>query len=300
RALTWWNTIVETRGQAAAIAHPWEDFKKLLIEEYCSNDEIQKLKTEFWNYKMVSSDVDRYTARFHELARNKRQMAGRNFVVTTPDQGQVQHHYAGQHPKTANERLRPTSYECEEPNHFRRNCLRLKRATTSKENHPNPMLAIKGNLNQGNDRNQARGRAFAIVSICFDAVYSFISTNFLPLIDMKHSVMSLSYEIEIASGLKVETNKIVHGCIIELEEVHEERPKGNLKQLKTMKVDELKLEDIPVVRNFPNVLGLSSLPTGLIDLPMNDIPVVRNFPNVLGLSSLPTGLIDLPMNGRCP
>ncbi|GJX74437.1 putative reverse transcriptase domain-containing protein [Tanacetum coccineum] len=30
-------------------------------------------------------------------------------------------------------------------------------------------------------------------------------------------------------------------------------PKGNLKQLKTMKVDELKLEDIPVVHNFPSV-----------------------------------------------
>ncbi|GKC75481.1 putative reverse transcriptase domain-containing protein, partial [Tanacetum coccineum] len=34
-ALTWWNTLVQTRGRAAAIAQPWEDFKKLLMEEYC-------------------------------------------------------------------------------------------------------------------------------------------------------------------------------------------------------------------------------------------------------------------------
>ncbi|GJU62107.1 putative reverse transcriptase domain-containing protein [Tanacetum coccineum] len=47
RALTWWNTLVQTRGWAAAIAQPWEDFKKLLMEEYCPDDEIQKLKTEF-------------------------------------------------------------------------------------------------------------------------------------------------------------------------------------------------------------------------------------------------------------
>nr|GEY40766.1 hypothetical protein [Tanacetum cinerariifolium] len=238
--------------------------------------------------------------------RNKRQMTGRNFVVTAPDQGQVQHHYAGQHPKcakcnfhhsgncpthgpcnevgyytryctgrTANERLRLTCYECGEPNHFRRNCPRLNRATTSEENHPNPMLAIKGNY-----RNQAR------VLFDFEADYSFISTNFLPLIEMEHSVMSLGYEIEIASGFKVETNKIVRGCRIELEgdtfiidlipfgrEVHGERPEGNLKHLKTMKVDELKLKDILVVRYFPNVFredlsGLPSPPSGLIDLPM--------------------------------
>ncbi|GKA08972.1 putative reverse transcriptase domain-containing protein [Tanacetum coccineum] len=69
RALTWWNTLVQTRGRAAAIAQLWEDFKKLLMEEYCPDDEVQKLESEFWNHKMVGSDIDRYTARFHELSR---------------------------------------------------------------------------------------------------------------------------------------------------------------------------------------------------------------------------------------
>ncbi|GJY63509.1 putative reverse transcriptase domain-containing protein [Tanacetum coccineum] len=57
------------------------------------------------------------------------------------------------------------------------------------------------------------------LQVLFDsgADYSFISTNFLPLSDMKPSVISPGYEFEIASGLKVETNKIVRGCILELE-----------------------------------------------------------------------------------
>ncbi|GJV54803.1 putative reverse transcriptase domain-containing protein [Tanacetum coccineum] len=44
--------------------------------------------------------------------------------------------------------------------------------------------------------------------------------------------------------------------------VHGERPEGNLKQLKTMKVNKPKLEEIPVVRNFPGVFpeDLSGLP----------------------------------------
>nr|GEY10101.1 putative reverse transcriptase domain-containing protein [Tanacetum cinerariifolium] len=107
----------------------------------------------------------------------------------------------------------------------------------------------------------------------YGADYSFTSTNFLPLINMKPSVISLDYEIEIASDLKVVTNMIVQGCRLELEvqiplsngenlEVHRERPEENLKQLKTMKVNELKFEDIPVVRDFPGVFSedLSGLP----------------------------------------
>nr|GEV54785.1 putative reverse transcriptase domain-containing protein [Tanacetum cinerariifolium] len=76
----------------------------------------EKLESEFWNHKMVGSDIDGYTTRFHELA-------------------------------------------------------------------------------------------------------SFISTNFLPLIKMKPSVIIPSYEIKIASGVKVETNKIIRGCRIELEDL---------------------------------------------------------------------------------
>nr|GFC66918.1 DNA/RNA polymerases superfamily protein [Tanacetum cinerariifolium] len=45
-------------------------------------------------------------------------------------------------------------------------------------------------------------------------------------------------------------------------EVHGERPEGNLKQLKTMKVNESKLEDIPIIREFLDVFpkDLSGLP----------------------------------------
>ncbi|GJZ74078.1 putative reverse transcriptase domain-containing protein, partial [Tanacetum coccineum] len=48
----------------------------------------------------------------------------------------------------------------------------------------------------------------------------------------------------------------------EILEVHRERPKGNLKQLKSIKVDGQKLEDILVVCNFPGVFpeDLSGLP----------------------------------------
>nr|GFA30176.1 hypothetical protein [Tanacetum cinerariifolium] len=202
--------------------------------------------------------------------RNKRQRTGGNFALTVSEQGQGQR-------QASNERRRLTCFECGDLNHFRRDFPRMNRATTSRGNHPNLVLAIEGNTKQGNNRNRAQGRAFGLgvaeapqdpnvvtstfslnnhfATILFDssADYSFISTNFLPLINTKRSVIILGYDIEIASGVKVETNKIIQGCRLELEEVHEERPKGNLKQLKTIKVNEPKLEDILVVREFPGV-----------------------------------------------
>ncbi|GKB87346.1 putative reverse transcriptase domain-containing protein [Tanacetum coccineum] len=348
RALTWWNTLVQTRGRAAAIAQPWEDFKKLLMEEYCPDDEVQKLESEFWNHKMVGSDIDGYTARFHELARlvphmvtpenqrvnryirglppeikphdglfkkkenagnkrrsndqnrnrgrddrNKRQRTGGNFALTIQEQGQGQRQYAGQHPKCVAE-------------------------------VPHDPNVVTGTFSL-NDH-------FAIVLFDSGADYSFISTKFLPLTNMKPSVISLDYEIEIASGVIVETNKIIRGCRLELEghtfiidlipfgygsfdvvvgmdwlsklrakivcyekiiqiplsnrdilEVYRERPEGNLKQLKTIKVNELKLEDIPIVREFPGVFpgDLSGLPPSreveiCINLILGAVPVAKS------------------------
>nr|GEV73598.1 putative reverse transcriptase domain-containing protein [Tanacetum cinerariifolium] len=195
------NTLVQTRGRAAVIAQPRDDLKKLLMEEYCNGDEVQKLESEFWNHKVVGLDIDGAT----------------------------------------NERPRPTCFECGDPNHFRRNCPRMNQASTLGGNLPNPVLAIDGNTNQGNNKNQARGKAFALgvaealqdlnvmigtfslndhfATILFDSGddYSFISTNFYPLINMKPSVISPNYGIKIAIGLKVKTNKIVRGCRLELE-----------------------------------------------------------------------------------
>ncbi|KAJ9566947.1 hypothetical protein OSB04_002913 [Centaurea solstitialis] len=69
RALTWWNTQVQTRGREATNRLTWEEFKKLLKEEYSPRSEIQKLEAELWNHEMMGSDIDSYTARFHELAK---------------------------------------------------------------------------------------------------------------------------------------------------------------------------------------------------------------------------------------
>nr|GEV49886.1 reverse transcriptase domain-containing protein [Tanacetum cinerariifolium] len=56
--VTWWNTQVQTRGQEAAVSMTWEDFKALMKEELCPNNEMQKLESEFWCHAMVGAGHD--------------------------------------------------------------------------------------------------------------------------------------------------------------------------------------------------------------------------------------------------
>ncbi|GJV35268.1 putative reverse transcriptase domain-containing protein [Tanacetum coccineum] len=60
---------VQTRGREVAVGMTWEDFKTLTREEFCPNNEMQKLETEFWCHAIVGAGHAAYTDRFHKLAR---------------------------------------------------------------------------------------------------------------------------------------------------------------------------------------------------------------------------------------
>ncbi|GKD88306.1 putative reverse transcriptase domain-containing protein, partial [Tanacetum coccineum] len=68
KALTWWNSQIRTLSRKVAISMSWDDFKYMMIEEFCPSHEMQKLETELWNHAMVGAGHAVYTDRFHELA----------------------------------------------------------------------------------------------------------------------------------------------------------------------------------------------------------------------------------------
>nr|GEU48105.1 DNA-directed DNA polymerase [Tanacetum cinerariifolium] len=69
KGLRWWNSQIKTLSLEVAIRMPWNDFKFMMIEEFCPSHEIQKLETELWNHAMVEAGHVTYTDRFNELAR---------------------------------------------------------------------------------------------------------------------------------------------------------------------------------------------------------------------------------------
>ncbi|GJY72051.1 putative reverse transcriptase domain-containing protein [Tanacetum coccineum] len=449
KALTWWNTQVQARGREAANAMSWNDFKALLVEEFCPSNEMERLENEFWNHKMIGANHAGYTDRFHELAklvphlvtpesaRIKRYMAGlapeirgmlkatqpatiqsailkagiltdeavsngtltkgsekrksmdepakvggsgrdvkkakggTNFVAAAPSR----EGYAGSQPwcakchthhhEKANCKVcfncqrpgdfardycshailtepmnavdaRPNQracYEYGDPNHFRNVCPKLNRASGQSRNQ----LALGWRRNDRGGGNQVRGRAYNasmnaaeaakdlsvvtstfylndhFATVLFDSGgdFSFISTKFAPILNVKPSIANPGYVIEIADGKKVEVDRIIRGCKLELGSslftidliplghgsfdvivgmdwlshnkavivchekvveiplvdgeilrVHGERVEESTKALKNAKVDEPKISDISVVREFVEVFpdDLKGLP----------------------------------------
>nr|GEX04680.1 reverse transcriptase domain-containing protein [Tanacetum cinerariifolium] len=122
------------------------------------------------------------------------------------------------------------------PDQFRNTCPKLNRAHGQVGNY----LTIKGNKNPRNKGNKARGKAFNVnaveahqdpnivmgtfslnghfATLLFDsgADFSFISTEFVPLLNMEHNILRHGYLIEVANGKKVETDRIIRGCILKL------------------------------------------------------------------------------------
>ncbi|GKB31239.1 putative reverse transcriptase domain-containing protein [Tanacetum coccineum] len=69
KALTWWNSQIRTLSREVAVSMSWNDFKFMMIQEFCPSHEMQKLESELWNHAMVGAGHVAYTDRFHELAR---------------------------------------------------------------------------------------------------------------------------------------------------------------------------------------------------------------------------------------
>ncbi|GJS38114.1 putative reverse transcriptase domain-containing protein [Tanacetum coccineum] len=129
-------------------------------------------------------------------------------------------------------------YECGSSDHLRNTCPKINRASGQAGNP----LALEGNRNTRNNGNRTRGRAFNVnvnavealqdpnvvtgtfslnnhfATVLFDsgADFSFISTEFAPLLNVKPSIVNLGYVIEVADGKKVEVDRIICDCKLEL------------------------------------------------------------------------------------
>ncbi|GJU64451.1 putative reverse transcriptase domain-containing protein [Tanacetum coccineum] len=205
------NGNIRTLSREVIVNMSWNDFKFMMIEEFCPSHEMQKLEIELWNHAMVGAGHSAYTDRFHELARN-------GLIKKVEKRGNV-----GEPSKDKNGR---------DDNKMTR--IGNDFATTA-----NP-IGIE-NTGHGNQGNQARGRAFMLgaeearqdpnimtgtftlndhyATTLFDsgADYSFVSTTFIPLLGIEPSDLGLSYEIEIASGHLVKIDKIIRGYKPEIE-----------------------------------------------------------------------------------
>nr|GEW93889.1 putative reverse transcriptase domain-containing protein [Tanacetum cinerariifolium] len=129
-----------------------------------------------------------------------------------------------------------TCYKCGSREHYRNTCSKLNLAPGQVGNR----LTIEENRTSRNNGNQVKGRAFNVnavgalqdpnvvmgtfslnhhyATVLFDsgADFSFISTSFAPLINVKSSIVNLGYLIEVANGKKVEVYRVIRNYKLKL------------------------------------------------------------------------------------
>ncbi|GKC18548.1 putative reverse transcriptase domain-containing protein [Tanacetum coccineum] len=159
---------------------------------------------------------------------NKKAKTGTGFVATTPTRNE-----AGNSNQTGS-----FCYECGSPDHFCNTCPKLNRVP----GQVGIQFSLEDSRNNRSNINQVRGRAFNVnvnameavqdpkvvtgtfslndhfVTILFDsgADFSFISTKFAPLLNVRPSIVNPGYVIEVADGKKVEVDRIICDCKLEL------------------------------------------------------------------------------------
>ncbi|GJY90553.1 putative reverse transcriptase domain-containing protein [Tanacetum coccineum] len=64
KASTWWNSQIRMLSQEVAVSIPGNEFKFMMIEEFCPSHEMQKLEMELWNHTMIGAGHAAYTERY--------------------------------------------------------------------------------------------------------------------------------------------------------------------------------------------------------------------------------------------
>nr|GEZ08948.1 hypothetical protein [Tanacetum cinerariifolium]GEZ34896.1 hypothetical protein [Tanacetum cinerariifolium] len=138
---------------------------------------------------------------------NKRPKTGRTFAIVI---NLVRNEYTGTAFKCPNcsfhHNLRMSCHKCTNCNrlgHFAKDCRGPRMVTPLNARNPTA----------------TRGACFECGRIDHykAACPSFVSTTFIPLLDIEPGDLSFSYEIEIASEKLVEINKVIHDCKLEIE-----------------------------------------------------------------------------------
>ncbi|GJX08885.1 putative reverse transcriptase domain-containing protein [Tanacetum coccineum] len=172
----------------------------LMVEEFCPSNEMEKLENEFWNHKMVGANLAAYTDRFHELAKLVPHLV-------TPDLSRIKRYIARLAPEIKG-MLRAT-----QPTTIQNAILRSRILTDE--------VVRCGTLTKGNDKRKVVEESSKSGGSWKDNKKAkvgtgFISTEFAPLLNVRPSIVNPGYVIEVADGKKVEMDRIIRDCKLEL------------------------------------------------------------------------------------
>ncbi|GJR56090.1 reverse transcriptase domain-containing protein [Tanacetum coccineum] len=179
KALTWWNSQIRKLSREVAVSMSWNDFKFMMIEEFCPSHEMQKLETELsigWWQQLTDEAVRNGPTKKVEKRGNmgepskdkngrddnKRTRTGNPFATTANPDCRVMPRNVNSENVRNPAPARKACYECGSTDHLKPTCPRLNREQGPGGNRLNQVFANNGGQGRGNPGNQASGRAFML------------------------------------------------------------------------------------------------------------------------------------------
>ncbi|GJS70739.1 putative reverse transcriptase domain-containing protein [Tanacetum coccineum] len=175
---------------------------------------MQKLENELWNHVMVGAGHAAYTDRFHELARLVPHLVTpKNRRIERYVYGlalQIRRMVAATEPTTIQSVVLKVGVLTDEA--IRNGSIKKNPEKRGNRGEPSKDRNVR-------DDNKRSRTVSAFATTLFDsgADYSFVSTTFIPLLDIEPSDLGFSYEIEITSRQLVKIDKVIRGCKLEIE-----------------------------------------------------------------------------------
>nr|GEV19671.1 hypothetical protein [Tanacetum cinerariifolium] len=206
RALTWWNSQVATLGLNVTIGKSWGDMKKMMLEEFCPDEEFQlRKKVEAYIKGLPENIKGEVTSsrpvNLNEAIRMAHTLMEKKVVATG-----------------ANTQSTPICYGCEERCHTQNHCPN-KNNPQGEEAHGRDYVIKEVDKDQG--PNVVMGtfllnNRYATVLFDSSSDKSFVNTSFSHFIDIDLVRLDPSYEVELADGRVASTYIVLKGYIIKL------------------------------------------------------------------------------------
>nr|GEV04400.1 transposon Ty3-G Gag-Pol polyprotein [Tanacetum cinerariifolium] len=274
---------------------PWVEFKALLMEEFHLSNEMEKLKSKFWNHTMVGANHAGYTNWFHELSKLVPHLAGiltdkaihcGTLIRSSEKRKEVEEtsKHGGSWKDNKKAKVGKGFVATAPPRN--ENVGSYSKCAKCLAFHPEgavkqvaPVSAVRMGNNQrvcyecGSSRhlcntypklNRAPGQAGNRLALEGNrntknnggqARGRTFSVNVVDVLQDPNVVT------EVANGKKEEVDRIIRDCKLELRnslftiDLIPERTFGGTKTLMSTREDELELSDIPVVRDFTDVFS---------------------------------------------
>nr|GEU54918.1 retrovirus-related Pol polyprotein from transposon TNT 1-94 [Tanacetum cinerariifolium] len=276
-ALTWWNSQIRTLSQEVTVSMSWNDFKFMMIKEFCPSHEMQKLETELWNHVMVGAGHVAYTDRFHELARlvphlvtpESRKIKRKRECGSLSQMCYLNSYHAPEGPCR-------TCFNCNRPVHLENDCRGMPRNVNPVNARNPPVRAcyecgstdhVRYEIEIASEKiveidDVIKGRRLEIKGHVFD----------IDLIPFRHGSFDViigmdwlsNHKVEIIFYEKVMRIPLLDGKVLR---VLGERPKEKARLSMSAKASDKNLEEIVVVRDFLKTLKDKLCNTPVLALP---------------------------------